>query len=394
MKLLYVVNQAETFFTHRLPWARAARDSGWRVHVAGPITGSEARIASEGFVPLSLPFVRGIGSPGKQLRAARAAYELFRHQDADVVHLVGTQVVATMGPVARLARAKRIVASITGLGHAFLTPGRRGAVLRAITVGGYAATAFRAPHVAFVFQNEDDLAHVRGFWPTRHLDAELIFGSGVDTEVFTPRPEPEGPVTFILAARLLREKGVLDFVDAARALAGRTDLRLVLVGDLDPGNPSSFAESEVRSWVDEGLLEWWGYSSDMVATLTQAHVVVLPSYREGLPKVLLEASAMGRPVIATDVPGCREAVRQEVNGLLVPLRDGRALAAAIDKLATSPSLRARTGQAGRHLAETTFAAEHISAQYVQMYRRLLATTHGEPAATGAHPDQPPARRNR
>lgn len=371
MKLLYVVNQADTFFTHRLPWARAARDAGWSVHVAGPVEDAEPRLRAEGFVPLPVPFVRGLGGIGKQGRAARRAFDTFRRLDAEVVHLVGTQVVATLGPIARLARARHIVASITGLGHAFLTPGARGTALRAVTVLGYAATAAPGSRVGFVFQNREDLEHVRSFFPTRGLEAELIPGSGVDTTVFRPCPEPEGPVTFVLAARLLREKGILDFVEAARLLGPRTDLRLVLVGDLDPGNPSSFEEREVRAWVDEGLLEWWGHSNDMVATLARAHVVVLPSFREGLPKVLLEGAAMGRPLIATDVPGCREVVRPE-NGVLVPLGDASALAAAMARLAESPTQRAAMGRSSRLLVERELSADIISKRYLATYQRVMS----------------------
>lgn len=370
MKLLYVVNQADTFFTHRLPWARAARDAGWSVHVAGPVEDASPRLRAEGFVPLAVPFVRGLGGVGKQARAARAAFDVFRAVDADIVHLVGTQVVATLGPVARLSRARHVVASITGLGHAFLTPGTKGAILRAITVSGYATTA-RAPKVAFVFQNRDDLEHVRGFFPTRRLQAEIIPGSGVDTQAFRVTPEPEGPTTFVLAARLLREKGIADFIEAARLLRSRAHpARLVLVGDLDPGNPSSFQENEVRSWVDLGLVEWWGYSKDMAATLARAHVVVLPSFREGLPKVLLEGAAMARPLIATDVPGCRDVVRHD-NGLLVPLGAPDALANAIVRLSDDPALRRAMGAASRMLVERELSADIISRRYLAMYARLM-----------------------
>jgi glycosyltransferase involved in cell wall biosynthesis len=374
MKLLYVVNQAETFFTHRLPWARAARDAGWNVHVAGPIADAEARLRAEGFIPHRVPFVRGLGGIGKQAQAVRSAYATFREVDPEVAHLVGTQVVATLGPVARAARVRHIVASITGLGHAFLTDGPKGAVLRSITVLGYAMTATAAPHVGFVFQNRDDLDHVRGFAPTSRLRAELIPGSGVDTTTFLPAPEPGGPTTFLLAARLLREKGVLDFVAAARQLRGRSDLRLVLVGDVDRGNPSSFDEREVWSWVNEGLIEWWGHSTDMVATLARAHVVVLPSFREGLPKVLLEGAAMARPLVATDVPGCREVVRHGSNGFLVPLGDAASLADAIAQLADSKTLRTTMGRASRELVESELSAAIISERYLAMYQALREGT--------------------
>ncbi|WP_333843179.1 glycosyltransferase family 4 protein, partial [Pelomicrobium sp.] len=222
---------------------------------------------------------------------------------------------------------------------------------------------------AVIVQNPDDAAAVRrlGVTPER---IRLISGAGVDGELFSPRPEPDGAPVVMLASRLLWDKGVGEFVEAARRLAGRG--RFVLVGAPDPDNPASVSEADLRGWVSEGVVEWWGAREDMPAVLNQAHIVCLPSYREGLPKVLLEAMACGRPVIATDAPGCRDCVRDGDNGLLVPIRDAGALAGAIARLLDDPALRRRMGERGRERAVEEFSQERVIAATLAVYREALA----------------------
>ncbi len=187
---------------------------------------------------------------------------------------------------------------------------------------------------------------------------------------FRPRATTDLPVV-ALPARLLREKGVREFVAAAKRLrAEGVSARFVLVGGVDMGNPSAVSEAELTDWTNQGLVEWWGHSNDMCATYNDCDVVVLPSYREGLPKALLEAAAMGRPLVATDVPGCREVVRHEQNGLLVPLLDEQALAQAMHRLITDAGLRQQFAAAGRRMVEAEWSAEIISGQYCDLYERL------------------------
>ena len=176
----------------------------------------------------------------------------------------------------------------------------------------------------------------------------------------------------MLPARMLWDKGVAEFVDAARLLSNRcTEVRFVLVGMIDPGNRSAISDSQIRAWQDEGVVEWWGHREDMPATLAAANVVVLPSYREGLPKVLLEAAACGRAVVATDVAGCREIVRQGVNGFLVPPRDPAALADAVALLIRDPALRAEAGRRSRGIVEQEFSVSKIAGETLTVYRELL-----------------------
>jgi glycosyltransferase involved in cell wall biosynthesis len=233
-----------------------------------------------------------------------------------------------------------------------------------------------------IVQNPDDATAVARLGVIQDR-IRLIPGAGVDTVRFQPQPEPEGLPVVMLASRLLWDKGVGEFVAAARKLAGRA--RFVLVGAPDPDNPASVTEAELRAWVAEGVIEWWGQREDMPATLGAAHLVCLPSYREGMPKVLLEAMACGRAVVTSDAPGCRDCVRDGDNGLLVPVKDVEALAAAIRRLLDDPDLRRRMGARGRERAVNEFAQAIVIEATLALYRNAVAApprTTGFAAGTG------------
>ncbi len=201
-------------------------------------------------------------------------------------------------------------------------------------------------------------------------------GSGARTDVFLPSPEPPGSPVVMMAARFLWEKGVGEFVEAARILNSRTlrqaqgakaIARFVLVGDTYPDNPGAVSPEQLQSWVDDGVVEWWGWHDDMQEIFPKAHIVCLPSYREGMPLSLAEAAACARPVVTTDAPGCREIVQDGVNGFLVPVRDAAALAEALRKLIEDPGLRREMGRRGRERAETEFSVERIVHETLQVY---------------------------
>ena len=200
----------------------------------------------------------------------------------------------------------------------------------------------------------------------------MIRGSGVDTQVFRPHAEPDTVPTFVLVARMLWDKGVGEFVDAARLLQQRgVRARCLLVGEADPENPAAIAREQLRRWHSEGHVEWWGHRNDMSEVLAGAHVACLPSYREGLPKTLLEAAACGLPLIATDVPGCREIAVHEETGLLVPPRDSLALAETMLRLASDAELRRRLGAAARQRVCDNFSTERITGETIALYRELI-----------------------
>lgn len=370
-RLLFVVNDAPFFVSHRLPLAVAARAAGYEVHAAVPAdTPATSRITAAGIAVHHLPLHRSATNPVSEARTVIALVRLYRRLRPDIVHHVTVKPVLYGSMAARLTRVPAVVNAVSGLGYIFLAQGPSAAARRAAVRAAY-RVAFRHPRVRTIFQNPDDL---EGFTRSGLLPAHsavLIRGSGVDLREFTATPEQDGRVIVMLPARMLWDKGVGEFVAAARQLnAVGVDARFVLVGESDL-NRAAVPTEQLRAWHDEGTVEWWGRRDDMPATLARAHVVCLPSYREGLPKVLLEAAACQRAIVTTDVPGCRDAIENGETGLLVPVRDADALATAIRRLVGDPVLRQRMGRAGRARAERDFSVARVVEATLATYRELL-----------------------
>lgn len=371
-KLALTVNLEGTFFTHRLGLARAAIARGMEVHAVGPFTPEGiARLRAEGVEAHAVTFSRGVGNPVFEARTLLELRRAFRRVRPDVVHCFGPKTIAYGGSAARSAGVAAIVSSVTGLGHSFIRNDLKGGLFRTIVLAGF-QVAFHAPRARVIFQNLDDHAEIERRGVLRGVSWVLIRGSGVDTRRFARVPEPEGRPLVMLPSRMLREKGVVEFVDACRELRRRgVQARFVLVGDADAANPASLSDAELRAFEREGVVEWWGHRHDMHVALAEANVVVLPSYREGLPKVLLEAASVGRALVATDVPGCREIVTDGDNGLLCRVHDTPTLAAAIERLVADPALRRRMAERSRERAEREFAEERVHAQILAQYEAAL-----------------------
>ncbi len=371
-RILYVVNDAPFFLSHRLPVARAAHQAGWEVHVATPPSDAAAVITANGFSFHPISMTRKGTNPPAELRSIASLFRLYRRVRPRLVHHVTMKPVLYGGIAARLARVPGVVGALTGLGHVFTADTAGSAVLRSLMKSGLRA-ALSHPNQMIILQNPDDRSMLIASNIIAPEETTLIPGSGVDMEVFTPSAEPAGPVLVVLPSRMLWSKGIAEFVDAARMLrdAG-SSARFALVGDTDPDNPAAVPTARLADWHGSGVVEWWGYQRDMPAVFRQAHVVCLPSfYGEGVPKSLIEAAASGKPIVSTNAPGCREIVRDGENGLLVPIRDSRALADALESLIASEDLRRRMGARSRDIAVTGFAVERIIAQTLAVYERLL-----------------------
>ena len=371
-KLLYLVTEDWYFWSHRLPQARAARDAGFEVAVATRVGGHRARIEAEGFRVLPLSWQRRSVSPAQALAAVREIDAIYRRERPAIVHHVAMKPVLLGGLAAIAAGVPAVVNALTGLGTAFLgSGGLKG------RIGGLAArlllrTVLKRPNGVLILQNADDrdLLVGRGLVPADRV--RLIRGSGIDTRHFSVLPEPEGPVTIGFVGRLLEDKGVRPLVEAHRMLRAQgLDLRLILAGTPDPENPTAIAPAELERWKALPGLELPGHVADVREVWARSHIAVLPSRREGLPKSLLEAAACGRPIVATDVPGCREVARAGENALLVPPDDAAALADALGTLARDAGLRRRFAGASRRLVESDMAADRIGASTVELYRALL-----------------------
>lgn len=368
--LLIVVNDAGFFLSHRLPVAESARKEGFLVHVATQEGCAVERLLALGFSHHALPLSRSGKSPLGELKALLAIWKLCWRLRPDVLHLVTIKPVLYGGIAARLSPVKGVLAAISGLGFIFMAEGRKAALLRSLVAFLY-RLALGKRNLRAVFQNPDDQRALTGLGAITEQKSVRIRGSGVDLSQYQYLPEDPGIPVVTLAARLLRDKGVLEFVEAARLLAARgIQARFQLVGDPDPGNPTSIQEGDIADWQEHGTVHCLGHQSDIASVFAHSHIVVLPSYREGLPKVLVEAAACGRAVVTTDVPGCRDAIEADVTGLLVPVRDSERLADAIERLLNDKELRQQMGAAGRALAERAFAIESIVAQHLDIYRTL------------------------
>jgi glycosyltransferase involved in cell wall biosynthesis len=372
-KILFVINDAPFFMSHRLPLALAARDAGYEVHVATPASPLSAIIQKQGLNFHAIPLHRSSTRLWRELRSFQALLNLYRQLKPDLVHHVTIKPVLYGGVAARLAKVPAVIYAVPGLGHVFVQNGIKAKLLRSVVKRLY-GYVFRHPHTKVIFQNPDDQRLMLKALLLAEDDACLIRGAGVDMNSFTPHPEAAGTPVVVLAARMLWEKGVGEFVDAARQLhEQKIEARFILAGESDPGNPSAVPVWQLEQWHDSGVVEWWGACDDMPRVFAEAHVVCLPSYYpEGVPKVLIEAAACGRPIVTTDMPGCREVVRHEENGLLVPVRNPTALAAALRRLITSPVLRQFLGQRGREIAEAEFALEKVVEQTLAIYREMLS----------------------
>lgn len=383
--LVLAVNTDWFFLSHRLPVAQAARTAGMRVTIVAGDSGLGGEIRSRGLAFEPLPVRRRSTNPLGELGALIALRRLYRRLRPDVLHHVTPKLVI-YGAFAARGLDASVVHGLSGLGYA-LTPGRGRAVLSWATRQLYRRALKLHRRSLTVFQNPDDRALLVGLGLVAPERTVLVRGCGVDCRQFAPSPAPPEPVVVMLPARLLLDKGVRDFVQAARWLSEHhpEPIRMVLVGGFDAGNPSALGAAEVRGWTRAGWIEHWGHRPfpDMPRTLAAAHVVVLPSWREGLPKVLLEAAATGRPVVATDVPGCREVCIPGHNGFLVPPRDPIALARAIQRLAWSRELREQYGKQGRALAESHFGVETAVAETLDVYDRALADGRRSAAGEGS-----------
>jgi glycosyltransferase involved in cell wall biosynthesis len=370
-RLLYLVTEDWYFCSHRLPVARAARDAGAEVVVAARVGAHRTAIESEGFRLIPLAWRRGSHGPLAEIAAIREIARVYRRERPDLVHHVALKPVIHGSLAAALTGVPHVVNALTGLGALFI-----GSSAKTRALGALARVVLkpllnrRGGRV--ILQNADDrrLLEKRGL--LGHDRVSLIRGSGVDTVRFAPTAESDGPPVAVLVARMLRDKGVAEFVAAARLLKQRgVEVRMQLAGPTDPDNPATIDAASLRGWQAEGVVDWLGPVGDMPGLWADSHIAVLPSYREGLPKALLEAAACGRAMVATDVPGCREIVRHGETGLLVPAKDVAALADAIQRLVNDGTLRRRLSARARMVAETEFGEAVVVRETLALYRELL-----------------------
>jgi glycosyltransferase involved in cell wall biosynthesis len=372
--LLYVVNIPRFFVSHRLPLAIAARNAGYEVHVATSDAdeASIAQIKAQGFAFHPLPLAQHGTNPLKEAQTVLALWRLYRDLRPSLLHHVSLKAVLYGGLAARLAGVARVVGAMSGLGYVFIGDAPKQRLLRALVVP-MLRVALGGRGTRMIFQNPDDMARFVALGLIAPKKSVLIRGSGVDVSAFTPTPLPEGTPMVLFASRLMRQKGLDTFIEAASLLKGQA--RFVVVGYAEATSPDHVPPQELEALAQEGVIEWWGKRDDMPTVIAQASIVCLPSsYGEGVPKILIEAAACARPIVTTDVVGCREIVAHGENGLLVPPRNAPALAEAIRTLVDDPALRARMGANGRERVLAGFTLTHVTTATLALYQTLLKST--------------------
>ena len=375
--IVFLVTEDWYFWSHRVNLARAARDAGARVVVATRVGTLGDELRREGFDVVPLLWSRRNHDPLEEIHAFRAVRDLYRRLRPDIVHHVAIKPVVVGGLAARLAKQPAQVNAIAGLGYIETSRQLRARILRPV-FNRVLRFAWKGDNVHAIVQNPEDETMLRShFLPAARV--HLVRGSGVDLARFTPSAEPPASdaVVATFVGRLLWSKGLGEIAEAARRLRSNgAKVRFRLVGDPDTENPESVPESTLRQWTAEGLVSWEHWSDDIPAVWRASHLAVLPSYREGLPKSLLEAAACARAIVATDVPGCREIARDGINALTVPPRDAQALADAVARLAADAELRSRYGAGGRDMVEREFSEGIVIAQTLNIYRQMLAAGAG------------------
>jgi len=378
-KLLYLVTEDWSFCQHFLPVARAARQAGFEVVVAARMRNHRAQIEAEGFRAISLENERRSLGPTEIFASMARMARIVREENPDIVHCIALRMVALGGIAAKLAGARSLVLAPTGLGHLWIQDGILERALRPF-VRLLVGKILRGPRTRYLFENLDDPKEF-GLDPN---EVTRIGGAGVDPTQFPPAPEPSTPpVRVAIVGRMLKPKGIAEAVAATlRARASGAAIELHLFGTPDPSNRTSFTEDDLRNWSRQDGIRWHGHVAHAASVWRDHHVAMLLSYREGLPRALTEAAASGRPIIATDVTGCREVVRDGIEGILVPLGDIEAATDALARLGADPALRGRMGEAARARFLERFTEEAVMKTAATLYRSCLETGPAKDLKTG------------
>lgn len=363
--LLLVENLDRYFMTHRLALAQRLRQH-YRVSIACAVRDHAEDIQAAGFELHPLPLQREGMNPRHEWHLLRTLNQLYQQQQPDLIHHFNIKPVI-YGSLAARRLGVPVVNTVTGLGQGFDKSYR----FRYALITLLYRLALHYPNSFVTFQNCDDRQLFVDLGLVPLTRTQVVRGSGVDAARFKPVSEPMQPPIVLFAGRLLHSKGVADFVEVARRLQDE-GLRFVLVGEPDSDNRDSVSHAQLAAWQEAGLVEYWGYRANMPDILSQSSLVVLPShYREGIPKILIEAAACARPIVTYDRPGCREIVAHETNGLLVPEGDLDQLVDAVRVLSHDPNLRQQLGQAGRQCVLDGYTIEAVAAAFTNCYQKML-----------------------
>jgi glycosyltransferase involved in cell wall biosynthesis len=370
---LMILNDLDWFWSHRLPLAHAIQAKGWTLHLATARAPQDPEIIQKNIIPHDIAAHGHSLNPLSHIKIVWGIAQVIRRVKPDILHAITLRHALYAGLAARLSPSCPVVFTIAGLGTLFTHDDLRSRLLRAMVLP-VLKLAFARQDARIIFQNPDDQRAFLNLKIVRPEQTAIIRGSGVDITAFAFTPEPSlTPPRILFPSRLLKEKGIFDFVAAAQIIKQKGIAAVFqMAGSVYPGNPHSVSNTDIDGWVKDGIIEYLGNCRDMPRVISDSTLVVLPSYYgEGVPKVLLEAGAIGRPVITCDMPGCREAVRDGYNGLLVSPKNPEVLAQAIETLLSDSETRARMGKAGREHVESDFTAEIVTKKTLKVYEDLI-----------------------
>lgn len=366
-KVLFIVNIDSFFISHRLPIAIQALENGYDVHLACSDSGFFDLLQQKGITVHRIHLSRSGMNVFSEIKSLISIYSIIKNVNPDIIHCITIKPVIYGSILSRFCFVKKRVFSISGLGYVFIENSLKVRLLRRIVSYLY-RLGLNNSFSTVIFQNSDDMNMFIKLNIVKHKSSRLIKGSGVDLSLYQYKPINNASVTILFLARLLLDKGVIEFCEAAKILTEKyPNVEFVLVGDLDPDNPNSMSSFELAHYSTNGFVKHYGYRTDIPNVISASNIVVLPSYREGLPKSLIEAAACGRPVITTDVPGCRDAILPNVTGLLVPAQNISLLVSAIEELILFPHKAREMGLQGRIFAETTFSIDDVVASHFEIY---------------------------
>jgi len=371
-KILFIVSEDWYFVSHRLHLATAAINDGYEVALLSRISQHQELISSLGVKVINWPLERGSFSPLLEFKAIYCIVDVIRNFKPDLIHAVAMKPVFYTALSSIFLNTGGRIFAFGGLGFIFRSHKITARVLRLFFIPLF-RLLLRDDNIRLIIQNKDDRKLLEGCRVIDRGRIRLIRGAGVNAKFFFPKYVLHSATPLIiLPARMLWDKGVEDFVICAQyCKKKKINVKFALIGDPDPHNPECIPESQLKKWVRQGAIEWWGKQDDMLSIYHKADIVCFPSYHEGLPKALLEAASCGLPIVSYDVSGCREVVQDTVNGFLVPFKDRDALFIAILKLLEDSKLRGTMGRKGREMILKNFTQEKIAAETITLWNELL-----------------------
>lgn len=371
-RLLYFISEDWYFCTHRLGLAKEAVSKGYDVFLATCLSHHQNQIEASGIKIIPLKhFNRSSGNLKTEILSLKELLRIYKTFKPDIVHHVAMKPVIYGSLIAGLNKTPRVINAFGGLGHLFTHNSLKIRLLR-IGVQALLKLLLNRPNSSLILQNPDDAKILIDQKIIQKNRLKIIKGVGVNTETFSYQAEPkidkEKGLVVSFVSRMLKDKGVVELIDAIKILKSRSlKAQFHFWGDIDPLNPTSVSSQDLNAWQQQDLITWHGATQDVASVYHKSHLIVLPSYREGLPKTLLEAASCGRAIVTTDVPGCRVVVQNMKNGLLIPSKDALSLANALESLIKNTPLRKKMGQEGRKFIEDHFTEEKIIQQTLSLY---------------------------